>query len=97
MQCRDPLDSHPLHVVNLEVTDNASEAAKGAQLALQFCLQVRRYSLRPALVAPRASRAPHITTPQCEASENLEQDMPRLVEEFENSFERPLCYALFYV
>lgn len=39
----------------------------------------------------------HAAAPQCDASENLEQDMPRLVEEFENAFERPLSYALFYV
>ena len=72
---REPEDSdepRPMHIINLEVTDNPEEAVVGAQVALDFC--------------SRANEA-----------ENLEEDLPRIVEEVQQKYNRALLHQTVYL
>jgi len=63
----------PMHVVNLEVTDNTEEASIGAQIALDFCLRAN------------------------EARENLDEELPRIVEDVQAKYKRSLMHMTVYV
>lgn len=76
LACREPEDvdePKPMHVVNLEVTDNTEEASIGAQVALDFCLRVN------------------------EARANLDEALPRIVEEVQAKYKRSLMHMTVFV
>lgn len=59
------MDAHPIHVVNLDVVDNAEEAAKGAVLAQDFCVMVRGVGLPSAAPARARPGRTACTRPLC--------------------------------
>jgi len=63
----------PLHIVNLEVTDNTEEATVGAQIALDFCLRAN------------------------EAADQLDDELPRIVEEVQAKYKRSLMHMTVFV